>query len=184
LESERIISASEIRKSISAKVKSSSDFRAGVIWASQNQYPTVYTTVDIAIFNEDYTKILLARKSEEKLYRFIGGFSTPESDNFEQDAKREVTEEAGIEIGDIKYIGSKKVSDWRYKNEKNKIKTLLFSAKFMFGSPTAGDDVAEVRWFKFEPQLINQIVDTHKSLFEMIDNWCKPEAIGVSQRIG
>jgi bifunctional NMN adenylyltransferase/nudix hydrolase len=168
LESERIMSASEIRKGISAKVKSSPDFRAGVIWASQNQYPKVFTTVDIAVFNEDGSKILLARKPDEKLYRLIGGFADPRSDSFEMDAKREVSEEAHIEIGDLQYLGSHKIDDWRYRNETDKIKTLLFSAKYIFGSPQADDDIAELRWFKFEIKLIDEIVEAHRPLYTML----------------
>ena len=41
LESDVYISGTEIRNSISKKVKNTPEFRAGVIWAAYNQYPKV-----------------------------------------------------------------------------------------------------------------------------------------------
>jgi bifunctional NMN adenylyltransferase/nudix hydrolase len=65
------VSGSELRKDISRSVMNTSDFRAGAIWATQQQFDTCYPTVDIAIFNEDGTQILMARKEGEI------DFSTP-----------------------------------------------------------------------------------------------------------
>lgn len=137
------------RKSIArSRARESSAFRAGVIWASQARFPTAYTTVDIAIMNEATDQILLGRKAGEKLYRFIGGFSDPKSPSFERDAIRETVEETGLEVGDLKYIGSTLVDDWRYRNEPDGIKTMLFQAKYLHGRPTPGDDIEEVKWFE------------------------------------
>lgn len=147
LEQEVFISGKEIRKVISRQVKATSDFRMGVVWAAYSRYPTVYTTVDAAIFNEDQSKILLARKENEDKYRLIGGFAETSSESFEEDARREVQEEAGIAITDPEYIGSFLSNDWRYRKEQDKIKTILFKARHMFGVPKADDDIAEVRWF-------------------------------------
>ena len=160
------VSGTEIRKNISKKVKASSDFRAGVIWASGNTYPTCYPTVDIAIFNEDYTKLLLARKSKEDKYRFVGGFADPRSENYETDARREVAEETGLEVSDPKYIGSFIIADWRYRSEISKIKTLFFITKVVFGRPQANDDICEVRWFDYGCDLRNNIIDTHLPLYD------------------
>lgn len=142
------VSGNEIRRSVSRKsVKKSADFRAGVVWAAFSQFPTVYTTVDVAIFNEDESKILLGRKEHEKGYRLIGGFASPDSPSFEADARREVMEEAGIEITDPEYVGSFLIDDWRYRGEIDKIKTVLFKARLMYGQPRPDDDIAEVKWF-------------------------------------
>ena len=161
------ISGSEIRKGISKKVKNTTEFRAGVIWGAFNRYPTCYPTVDIAIFNEDYTKILLARKPKEDKYRFVGGFADPKSANYEADARREVAEETGLEVSDPKYIGSFQIDDWRYRNEVDKIKTLFFVTKMVFGRPQANDDICEVRWFDYaDPNLRDNIIKTHLPLFD------------------
>ena len=148
------ISGSETRKAISKKVKNTSEFRAGVIWAAYNQYPKCYPTVDVAIFNEDYTKLLLARKPKEDKYRFVGGFADPKSENYEVDARREVAEETGLEVDNPKYIGSFTIDDWRYRGEIDRIKTLFFTTKVIFGRPQANDDICEVRWFEYCPHVI------------------------------
>jgi bifunctional NMN adenylyltransferase/nudix hydrolase len=162
------ISGTEIRKSISKKVKASPDFRAGVIWAAGNTYPTCYPTVDIAIFNDDYTKLLLARKPKEDKYRFVGGFADPKSENYEADARREVAEETGLEVSDPKYIGSFSVNDWRYRHEVSKIKTLFFIVKMVFGRPQANDDICEVRWFNFDETTRQYIIEGHLPLFDKL----------------
>jgi bifunctional NMN adenylyltransferase/nudix hydrolase len=159
------VSGNEIRKSISRKrVKADPMFRAGVVWASQAQFPTAYTTVDVAVFNEDETRLLLARKEFEKEYRLIGGFSDPRSPSFEADARREVQEEAGIAITDPVYVASFQVDDWRYRKEIDCIKTLLFKAKVLSGRPRPDDDIVEVRWFDVSEIKIKDIRPEHREM--------------------
>ncbi len=161
-------SGSAIRKQIArSKVKSSEDFRAGVIWATQARFPTAFTTVDVAVVNEDSSKVLLGRKPNERQFRFIGGFSDPASPSLEADARREVNEEAGIDITDPVYVGSLVVDDWRYRNEPDKIKTTLWLAKYRSGHPQPGDDIEEVRWFDF-PVAPEALIETHRPLMEML----------------
>jgi bifunctional NMN adenylyltransferase/nudix hydrolase len=165
------VSGSEIRKDVSRKsVKASPEFRAGVVWAAYSQYPKCYATVDVAVFNEDESKILLCRKPHEDQYRLIGGFSMPDSDSYEADARREVQEEAGIAITDPVYVGSARIDDWRYRKEVDKIKTLLFRAKHMHGAPRPDDDVAEVRWFDVGTINLKQIRPEHHVLINMLFN--------------
>lgn len=160
------ISGSEIRKNISKKVKNTPEFRAGVIWAAYNQYPKCYTTVDVIIYNSDHSKILLARKPKETLYRFVGGFADPVSASFEDDAIREVKEETGLNAKDLKYISSFKINDWRYANEVDKIKTLLYTCVVYEGTPQANDDICEVRWFDINQITSEQLVKEHARMFE------------------
>lgn len=171
LEPKSFISASEIRKDVSNRVKASPDFRAGVIWATTNQFPSTYPTVDCAIVDKPNNRLLLARKSNETLYRFVGGFSDPEDESYEYTVKREVSEETGLDVSDLHYIGSKKIDDWRYRNEKNKIKTLFFVAQYIFGSPKASDDICEVKWFNINEIKESDVVDTHKPLLKMLMNF-------------
>jgi bifunctional NMN adenylyltransferase/nudix hydrolase len=163
-------SGTETRKSISKKVKNTPEFRAGVIWAAYNQYPKVWPTVDIAILNEDETKVLLARKPGEAEYRFVGGFAEPKSESYEEDARREVMEEAGIDVTDPVYLSSFNVRDWRYTQEIDKIKTLFFVCKYISGRPQANDDVCEVRWFDLRDfvKSVDNIVENHKPMMEML----------------
>lgn len=170
LEPEIFISGSQVRKSISVNYPSSKDYRAGVIAATFQHYPTAYQTVDIAILNEDETELLLAKKPGEKQWRFVGGFSDPRSESLEEDARREVQEETGIEISDPKYIGSTKINDWRFRGEKDCIKTALFTAKYMFGKPEGADDVEAVKWFKIADLTVSDFVPEHHKLFDMFLN--------------
>jgi bifunctional NMN adenylyltransferase/nudix hydrolase len=161
------ISGTQIRLQTKNEAISSTDFRKGVIWAAYNRYATVYTTVDVAILNEKKTKVLLASKYNRIGKMFIGGFSTPESVSFEDDAKREVLEETGLEIADLKYIGSRAVVDWRYRREIDKIKTLFFTAQYVFGNPTAQDDISDVSWFDIK-DLLKVIAPEHKELAQRL----------------
>jgi len=161
------ISGTEVRKSLSIKTSNSKDFRHGVIWATNNQFTKVYPTVDIAIFNEHYTKILLAKKPTDTMWRFVGGFADTGSSSYEEDAKREVMEETHLEVGDMVYLGSKTINDWRYRG-KDKIRTMLFSAKVIFGSPVPDDDISELKWFdlgELRENADNIILPGHLQLF-------------------
>lgn len=159
------MSGTEMRKAIARKsTKASPEFRAGVVWAAYGRFPTCYPTVDVAVFNEQEDSILLGRKADETLYRLIGGFADPKSPSFEADARREVKEEAGISITDPVYVGSFSIDDWRYRNEVDKIKTLLFRAKLMAGRPKPDDDIAEVRWFHTVDLNPLDVVENHRRL--------------------
>lgn len=162
------ISGSEIRKNIAKSVKNDRGFRRGAIWQAYNRYPTCYPTVDVAIFNEDETKILLARKPKQALYRFVGGFADPKSESYEADARREVMEETKLEITDPIYIGSMIVDDWRYRGEVDRIKTLLFKCKMLFGRPEASDDICEVRWFDWATLDPEMLRPEHRKLLMML----------------
>lgn len=172
LEQDTYVSGAELRRSVSRQsAKPSAAFRRGVVWAAYSRFPTAYTCVDAAVFDESYEKLLLARKEDEAQYRLIGGFSSPESENFEDDARREVAEEAHIEIGDVKYLASFKVDDWRYRGEADKIKTLLFSAKHLFGAPRPDDDIVEVRWFDLaELKIKRDVMPSHQPLVAVATN--------------
>jgi bifunctional NMN adenylyltransferase/nudix hydrolase len=141
--------ATLIREKISDKVLDSEEFRTGVIYAYSNTYLKVYPTVDIAVFKNQKTEILLGKKNIDNKWRLLGGFADPTDNSYEEAAKRELTEECGaIVTTEMKYEKSFRVNDWRYKSEADKIITALFSTDFINGDPTGSDDIAEVKWFK------------------------------------
>ena len=84
LESDSYISGSEIRKKIKTNYLSTEPFRAGIISATGQRYKVAYQTIDVAIIDEN--KVLLARKPNEEKWRFIGGFSSVDSNS--QSAQR------------------------------------------------------------------------------------------------
>lgn len=172
LETDVYVSGTEVRNNIAKNNMFTRECRAGIIWASFNRYPTSYQAVDNAIFNEDYTKLLLVRKPGESKYRFCGGFVDPKTSSLEANARREVGEELHIEITDPVYIGSCFIDDWRYKGEVDGVMTTLFQSKYMYGSITPDDDICEAKWFvikDIKPE--NDIMPTHRTLWELTKKW-------------
>lgn len=170
LEQTVFVSGTEIRKQLSEEIKSSEDWRAGVIYNSYNRYPVSFQTVDVAALSSDGERLLLAKKPGEKKYRFIGGFVDPTDLSLEHAARREFMEETGgAEISGLKYQGSWRVDDWRYKNESSKIMTALFVGTYTFGSLRPSDDISELKWFNMkdlckEGAVINTFVHEHEMM--------------------
>lgn len=160
-------SGTQRRKELASKIVRNADFRKGVIWGMMNQYPVAYSTVDVAIFNEYDTMILLGRKDQEKEYRFIGGFTAP-GETHEDAASREAKEEAGIDVKNMDYVKSFVIDDWRYRSEASKITTALFETYEWEGKPCPGDDIFELRWFPFNKHTVNHVVDAHKDMFKYL----------------
>lgn len=163
---ETYISGTETRNAVAAgRTASSPDFRRGVVWAAHGGFPTCFPTIDVAVLDDSYERVLLARKPQEKLFRFIGGFVDPRSSSFESDVRREVEEEAHVAITDPEYIGSFLIDDWRYRGELDVIKTAFFISKLFSGHPTPDDDIEELRWFDI-PTLdpTRHIVEIHRPL--------------------
>ena len=66
--------ATELRQKYADKVFDSRDFRAGILYAYHNQYKKVYPTVDIAVFRQAKSEILLGKKSINNKWRAGGRF--------------------------------------------------------------------------------------------------------------
>lgn len=171
LDSDAYISQAEILRQIKERRYSSESYRAGMFVAAHHRWPTSFQTVDVAILNDDYTKLLLARKPHQDKWRFVGGFADPTSESLEADAIREVKEEANIAVDEPKYICSTLINDSRYRGERDKIKTALFVTQYTGGRPEGGDDVAEVKWFEFNEALPNEVVSSHHILLDKLTKW-------------
>jgi bifunctional NMN adenylyltransferase/nudix hydrolase len=168
LESDRVFSGTALRAEVGGRgAQASPMWRAGAIWQAHNRYPTAFVTVDVAIFDEDETKLLLVRKPNEEQWRLPGGFVNPTDPHLEAAARRESHEETGLDITDPRYVGSFLVDDWRYRREQDKIMTTLFTAKRLSGHVTPDDDVAEAQWFNWTSEKLdfqNNIVKHHQEL--------------------
>jgi bifunctional NMN adenylyltransferase/nudix hydrolase len=175
LKSEVWISGTEIRRRIANNFKPTKDYRAGVIASTYDRFPGCYVTVDIAVVDKAEAKVIMVQKPDEAGWRFPGGFSTPDGESFEQDARREVAEETSVETDNMTYIGSKVIDDWRYRRSTDKIKTMMFVADYVFGRPTGGDDVKFAKWVSIEDLILGkiQIMPEHEPLVEMFLDYTK-----------
>ncbi len=152
------------------------DFRAGVLYGTFRRFPTVYPTVDIAVFRSDYRELLLARKENETKYRLPGGFTDPEDDSYEMAALRELGEECGdIEIDELTYLGSCRIDDWRYRETVDSVMTHLYACILTDGEPEPNDDISELRWFEVEKLRSSHFVPEHQPLFEMLEEFWMEE---------
>jgi bifunctional NMN adenylyltransferase/nudix hydrolase len=131
-----------------------------------NRYPTVFATVDVVIRKGE--KLLLGRKAHQSKFRFVGGFADPAFDNsYEDAAKREAKEETGIEVQTVKYLGSKRIDDPRYRGTPDCIITHLFEAVEWSGQPVASDDIAELKWVDIINLTQENFVDEHHVLWNL-----------------
>jgi bifunctional NMN adenylyltransferase/nudix hydrolase len=148
----------------------SSQFRRGILYAIGNTRDTVSCTVDVACISDD--KVLVGRKAEEKKWRFPGGFVDATDPNMFVAARREFYEETGLSLeGNLHFVGSTLVDDWRFRNSPDKaVMTTLFAGAYSFGKEHAGDDLEEVRWLPLNKG-IDQMNHGHRKLFEMLNFW-------------
>lgn len=162
-----------IREQLSDKVIDAEEFRAGIIYAYSNTYTKVYPTVDIAVFRNHRTELLLGKKNIDNQWRLPGGFTDPTDNSYEAAAQRELIEECGaIVTSPLQYEASFRLDDWRYKHDTDKIITTLFSTDFISGNPVGSDDIAEVQWYTL-PQVQNmmdagQITKEHMIILQAI----------------
>ena len=174
------ISSTEVRKKVSFNSNYSKEFSEGVIWATQNQYPTAYCAVDVAIVDHDNKRILLGRKANESKYRMVGGFVDPrsggESNFLETNGRREVMEETGLVVEQLDYVDSQLIDDWRYRGEQSKIFSTLFIGWYTSGRVEPNDDIIECRWYDLQSDVgvfpltldKNLVVKEHHGLLEKV----------------
>jgi bifunctional NMN adenylyltransferase/nudix hydrolase len=175
---ESYTSGTSERRNASYKVINSSDWRAGAIWNANNRFPTAFGAVDVAIIDRKHNRLLLGRKPHQSKFRFVGGFLDPDTNALEGDfleinARREVKEETTLEVGNLKYLASFLINDWRYRNERDKIYSTLFVADYTFGRPDARDDIDELRWFDIDTIKESDVVEEHKYLIKTLLNSLK-----------
>ncbi len=158
-------------------VENMRDFRAGILYAYLRRYPTVYPTVDVAVFRNDWSELLLARKANETRYRLPGGFTDPSDESYEDAAMRELGEECGeLTIEDLTYIGSCRIHDWRYRQSWDTIITHLYACAYAEGDPQPNDDIAELRWFDVKKLSPDSFVLEHRFLWEMLKEFLEEES--------
>lgn len=110
--------------------------------------PTFRIVLTCAILKGN--RILLGKRSEDEdvlpgYWGLPGGNVTTIGniqDILEKELKREIMEEVGLEIGNIKYLESH--------SHELKVINMSFTAEIVSGKPQALDETEEVNWFTFE----------------------------------
>lgn len=165
----------KIRQEVGKEVCNSPDFRRGLIYQSENQYPKIFPTVDIAVIRKKGKnfEVLMGKRPGKQAWRFPGGFVSPSDENFEDAALRELGEEFGVEVdrSSLKYVGSNRQNDWRYSGPDEKITTALFRVDYLFGAgDSLSDEFTETNWIEIVPPTKNteityEIEETHYPIF-------------------
>lgn len=167
LQPDSYVNATDIREACSKEVLSSEQFRAGAIYNVYSSYPTMYSTVDAAIVKEG--EVLLGQKPGETQWRFLGGFVDVSDSSDEHAVRREVHEESGLEVGDVKFICSQKINDWRYKGMSDRgIMTHFYECKYVFGGPQPSDDICALKWFPISQETLSEVLPGHQGLFKAL----------------
>lgn len=165
-----------LRKQLAKDIGISEDFRKGCIYATQNNWTNYYPTVDCAIFSDNtFSKLYLAKKEGESLYRFPGGFIDTKDNTYEDAAIREAQEETGLTCIIHKYICSQKIPDWRYCNESEDIMTTFFCMFVKNGTPSPNDDISTLHLLSFKDIKISDIEHVHQKLYCELLHFVKKE---------
>jgi bifunctional NMN adenylyltransferase/nudix hydrolase len=161
-------SATEVRKDVGKKVVKSADFRKGIIYSTQNLYPRVFLTVDVAIIKEydDKFYVMLGRKKDQTKWRFPGGF-VDQDETLEQAGNREALEETGIDTNCF-YLCSTVLDDWRYRNTSDSVLScLLVSFDNDTSNAEAGDDLEDIKFVKLD-DAHKEIIEEHKFFLDKV----------------
>lgn len=163
-----------VREEIGYELTNSVDFRKGIIFSCQNQYPRVFQTVDIAITKTmmDFKQyVYLGRRKKGMGLRFPGGFADPSDHSLEMAARREQVEELDLESSpNLVYVGSHLQEDWRYNTPDARIMTVLFQTDYIYGTGRAKEEFFDTEWIEVKTENAGLIEDHHKILFQMLCN--------------
>lgn len=96
-------------------------------------------------------KYLLGRKPKDtppypNTWHLLGGGVNLEEENIEEALRREVKEEAGIELGELKRISFDEDYEPNKHGEETHYIFLVFEGEYKSGELKAGDDIHELKW--------------------------------------
>jgi len=169
------LNATEIRKEIGTRPIGSGDFRAGVIYGTQNMFPRVQPTVDVAIVDLETEQALVGRKNGNTTLCFIGGFIDMTDKTAQEAGSRELQEETGIvyPANKLEYVSTNKINDWR-DTPSTSVMTTFFAANvnLEYRSYKAADDIEELRVVDLtSPDFVSFFSESHKVLAVELQTW-------------
>ncbi len=153
-----------------AVMKNKKDERAKICpQCNLHSYPGISPAVIVAVKNEN--KLLLAHNRNFKtgLYSLVAGFVEP-GETFEESVKREVFEEVGVKVKNIKYFGSQ---PWPFPNSL----MIGFTAEYAVGEVKAdGIEIEHADWYEInnlplipaKGSVARKIIDSWKKDFEIL----------------
>jgi NAD+ diphosphatase len=104
-------------------------------------YPTISPAVIVAVVKGDMILLARARRFRGNLYSVLAGF-VETGEDLEHCIKREVKEEVGIEVKNIKYFGSQ---PWPFPNSL----MIAFTAEYYKGEISLDEEeIVDAGWFK------------------------------------
>jgi len=164
-------SGTDIREEVGREVRASSDFRAGVIYSTFNQYKRLMMVVDVAAISDHNgePQVLLGKKKGDEGYRFPGGFVNVGDLSLEGAARRECLEETGVMPETVEYLGSFPVADSRM-GPRDGMLSAFYLGHVMAGGGRleAKDDLDLVEWISVEKLRSIKWFENHVPMFEAL----------------
>ena len=103
-------------------------------------FPRISPAVIVLVERDDSALLARAGRFKGNLYSVIAGFVEP-GETLEETVRREVKEETGIEVKDIRYFGSQ---PWPFPDSL----MIGFTARYAGGEITIdGEEIIDARWF-------------------------------------
>ncbi len=167
-------SGTDIRNEVGREVRASSDFRAGVIYSTFNQYRRLMMVVDVAVMRGrngelfSGADILLGRKRGDVGFRFPGGFVNVGDGSLEAAARREVMEETGVFPETLEYVGSFPVADSRMGPRDGMMSAFFIGTLMSGGSIKVADDLDHAEWVPMEKLRSVGWYESHRPMFEAL----------------
>ncbi len=150
----------------------SSDFRAGMIYATNTSSPRMDMAVDMAVITRD-GNIILGRKPGENKWRFPGGmFDIGQDASFAHAATREMKEETTVVVRpqDWQFIGDFDVNDWRTRDTDEHVYRTMFFIQEKDYEPTvyAKSDLEWAEAVHHTRITKNLLVEEHHMLWDAL----------------
>ncbi len=124
------------------------------------RYPTISPAIIVAIIKDNMILLARAKRFNKNLYSVLAGF-VEVGEDLEHCIKREVKEEVGIEIKNIKYFGSQ---PWPFPNSL----MIAFTAEYKKGKISVDrEEILDADWFKAnelpdvpeKPSIARELID-------------------------